>query len=105
MDYGRIIARGSKEQLAEAVAVEEKVSIFLSSANHNLVDNIKKIGGVTNCILNKGQLTVISRIRSNNINKIMDSVVKSGALVKGINMEKMTLEDVFLTLTNRNLRD
>ncbi len=105
MDYGRIIARGNKEQLAETVAVEEKVSIFLSSASHTLVDNIKKISGVTNCILNKNQLTVISRIRSNNINKIIDSVVKSGALVKGINMERMTLEDVFLTLTNRNLRD
>jgi len=105
MDYGRIIARGSKEQLSETVAVEEKVSIFLSSASHNLVDNIKKISGVTNCILNKGQLTVISRIRSNNVNKIMDSVIKSGALVKGINMERLTLEDVFLTLTNRNLRD
>lgn len=42
MDHGRIIARGSKEELEEMVAVEEKVNIRLSSVNYSLVENVKK---------------------------------------------------------------
>ena len=105
MDHGRIIARGSKEQLEEMVAVEEKVNIKISSVSYSLVDRIKKISGVKNCLLNKNQLTVISRVRSNNISRIIDCISQAGAVIEAINMEKMTLEDVFLTLTGRTLRD
>ena len=105
MDHGRIIARGSKEQLAEMVAVEEKVSILLSAPSYTLVENIKKISDVTNCFLEANRLTVISRIKSNNLSLILDSITGSGAVIEGINMERLTLEDVFLTLTSRRLRD
>lgn len=105
MDHGRIIARGSKEQLEELVAVEEKVNIRLSDLNFSLVDNIKKISGVKNCLLEKNRLTVISRVKSNNISRILDCITQTGAVIEGIYMEQMTLEDVFLTLTGRTLRD
>lgn len=105
MDQGRIIAKGTKEELKDLVAVEEKVTIKVSGASFTIVDNIKKISGVNNCILENNELTVISKIKSNNISKIVDSIVQTGATIEGIHMEKMTLEDVFLTLTGRSLRD
>ncbi|MCW3489518.1 ABC transporter ATP-binding protein [Dethiobacter alkaliphilus] len=105
MDHGRIIARGSKEELEEMVAVEEKVNIRLSSVNYSLVENVKKISGVTNCLLEHNQLTVFSRAKSNNISRIIECITQTGAVIEAINMEKLTLEDVFLTLTGRTLRN
>ncbi len=105
MDQGRIIAKGTKEELKDLVAVEEKVTIKISKPSYTLVDNIKKTPGVDNCILGSNELTIISKIKSNNINKIVDTIVQTGSIIEGIHMEKMTLEDVFLTLTGRSLRD
>lgn len=105
MDQGRIIAKGTKEELKDLVAVEEKVTIKISKASFTLVDNIKKIPGVNNCILDSNKLIIISKIKSNNINKIVDNIVQTGSIIEGIHMEEMTLEDVFLTLTGRSLRD
>lgn len=104
MDHGRIIARGSKDMLEEMVAVEEKVTVRLSSPSYSLVENIKKISGVTNCLLEKNKMTIISRVKSNNISRIIECITQAGAVIEAINMEKLTLEDVFLTLTGRTLR-
>lgn len=105
MDHGRVIARGSKENLEDMVAVEEKVNIRLSSVNYSLVDSINKVSGVKNSILNNNHLTVISRVKSNNISRIIDCITQTGAVIEAINMERLTLEDVFLTLTGRTLRN
>jgi len=105
LDHGRVIAHGTKEQLADMVAVEEKLSMRLSGAGYTLLECVKAVQGVKSALLDNNRLTVVSRIRSNNLNKIIDCVLDSGATIEGINMEKQTLGDVFLTLTGRSLRD
>ncbi|MBS3949259.1 MAG: ABC transporter ATP-binding protein [Peptococcaceae bacterium] len=105
LDHGRVIARGTKEQLADMVAVEEKLVMRLSGTSYTLLDCVKGVQGVKAAKLESNRLTVVSRIRINNINKIIDCVLDAGAIIEGINMERLTLGDVFLTLTGRSLRD
>ena len=105
LDHGRIVARGTKEQLADLVAVEEKVMIRLSGASYTLLECIKKVSGVKSAVLDTNRLTIVSRIRSNNMNKLIDCVMENDAVIEGINMERLTLDDIFLTLTGRTLRD
>lgn len=105
MDHGRIIARGTKEELTNLISDDEKVKIELTSVNYTLVDNIKKIPGVKESLLDGNNLTIISNKKSNNLSRIIDNIINTGAEISALNMEKTSLEGVFLTLTGRLLRD
>lgn len=105
MDKGRIIARGTKEELKELVKKEEKVKLKLSSLNYTIVDEIKKIYGVKECNVNGDYIDVVSDSNSKNLAKIVDKVVNSGLEVMDVIIDKPNIETVFLTLTGRNLHN
>lgn len=105
MDHGRVIANGTNDELKALVEFEEKVVIDLSSVNFTIVDNIKKIQGVKDCIVNGKELVIISRKNSKNLSRIIDIIANTDSDILSINVEKPTLEGVFLTLTGRSLRD
>ena len=105
MDLGRVIAKGTKEELKDLVAVEEKVKIEVSSLSFTLIEKIKGIDGVKECNIEGNELFIISKKGSGNLGKIIDAIVGSGSEVVSVNMEKPTLESVFLTLTGKKLRD
>jgi ABC-2 type transport system ATP-binding protein len=105
MDHGRVIANGTKDELKALVAFDEKVVIDLSSINFTIVDNIKRVSGVKDCTVNGKQMKVISQKNSKNLSKIIDIILEGDSEILSINVEKPTLEGVFLTLTGRSLRD
>ena len=104
MDQGRVIAKGTKEELKALMTSDERVVVELSTANFTVVDNIKKLAGVKDAFVNGTELTVISQKNSKNLNGIIDQVSESSEIIS-LNVEQPSLETVFLTLTGRSLRD
>lgn len=105
MDHGRIIAKGTKEELKALVEVDEKIDMELSSVNYSITEKIKALQGVTDCNINGNKLTVVSKKQSKLLGRIIDIVTESESEIVALNVEKPTLESVFLTLTGRTLRD
>lgn len=105
MDHGKLIAKGNKEELKALVALDEKLTFTLSNVNYTMVDEIKKISGVMDCIIEDRNVTVISKKSSKNLSRVIDSINNSNSEILGIDVEKPSLEGVFLTLTGRKLRD
>lgn len=105
MDHGRIIAKGTKEELENMVAVDDRVAIELSSVNYTITDNIKKISGVKECSIKDNQIAIISKKHSKNLGRIIDSISDTDSEIISLNIERPSLESVFLTLTGRSLRD
>ena len=105
MDHGKVIARGSKDDLKSLITVEDRVYIELSSVNFNMIDNIKKISGVKDCTVDGKSITVVSNKNSRNLSRIIDTINNSENEIMNVSVAKTTLEDVFLTLTGRKLRD
>ncbi|MDP4094168.1 MAG: ABC transporter ATP-binding protein [Bacillota bacterium] len=105
MDHGRVIAKGTGDELKAFVAVDEKVTAELASVNYTIVDNIKKIRGVKDCSINGKQLVVVSEKHSKNLGSIINAISDTDTEILSLNAEKPTLEGVFLTLTGRKLRD
>lgn len=105
MDHGRVIAHGTNDELKGLIAFEEKVVIDLSSINYTIVDGIKTIAGVRECSIDGNRLTVVSEKNSKNLGKIIDIITNGDGEILSFNVEKPTLEGVFLTLTGRKLRD
>ncbi|EGW37028.1 ABC transporter ATP-binding protein [Desulfosporosinus sp. OT] len=104
MDHGRVIAKGTKEELKAQMTSDERVVVELSTANYTLIDNIKKLAGVKDAYVNGNELTVISQKNSKNLKGIIDQVSES-SVIMSLNVEQPSLETVFLTLTGRSLRD
>jgi len=105
MDHGKVIAGGSKEELKALISSQDKISIEVASLNYTLMDNIKKLPGVRDCSNEGNTVKVISDKNSKNLSNIIDIINSNDSEILSINIEKPTLEGVFLTLTGRNLRD
>ncbi|SMC25340.1 ABC-2 type transport system ATP-binding protein [Clostridium acidisoli DSM 12555] len=105
IDQGRIIAHGNKEELKNIISAEEKVRIKVSALNYTIVEKIKSMYGVKECNLYENVIDIISTKGSKNLGKIIDVIVQSGIEIMDIDIQKPTIEDVFLTLTGRNLRN
>lgn len=105
MDQGRIVALGSKEELKELVSAEDRIVVELSGVNYTLVDEVKKIQGVKDCLLAENTLTILAVQNNSLISQVVDRITGTGAQVVSLSAEKPTLESVFLTLTGKTLRD
>lgn len=105
MDHGRIIAKGTKNDLEGLVSDEDNVVFELSSVNFTIVDNIKRIPDVRQCVLEEKMLKVTSKKGSRNLSRLIDCISETDAGIIALNIEKTSLENVFLTLTGRSLRD
>lgn len=105
IDKGRVIAKGTKEELKALIAKEDKISIEVLNVNYSMVDDIKRIDGVIGCDINDRFIYVISKKGSRNLTGIIDAILKNDGEIVSINNEKPTLEGVFLTLTGKSLRD
>lgn len=104
MDNGRLIAEGTKETLAEYVREEQVADIELSNAGFTVTQAVKSISGIKECSLSGNTLTVVLG-RSCNISRILSAVTDNGGGINRVNMQEATLEDVFLALTGKKLRD
>lgn len=105
MDHGKIIVRGTKEELKAYVSIEDKTVIALNAVNYTVVDCIKKIGNVIDCSVSGNVLTIISKKGSSNLSEIIHCIIDLGLEIISLSTEKPDLETVFLTLTGRTLRD
>ncbi|CAG9623331.1 ABC transporter ATP-binding protein [Sutcliffiella rhizosphaerae] len=104
MDQGQIIKEGSVEELIKAVQHEEKVKIDVTDPDKIPVNSLEKVAGVKKVVVTGSQITIISEVASGNLDRII-SIVKEHAGVLGMQADKPNLEDVFLTLTGKQLRD
>lgn len=104
MDQGHVIAQGTIDELVKNIHHEEKIKLEVVELTEDLIDNIKRLDGVKHVVLNGTQIQIISRAGAGNLDRIL-SLAKSAGGVLSIHAEKPTLEDVFLTLTGKQLRD
>lgn len=104
MDQGHVIAQGTIDELVKNIHHEEKIKLEVVELTDDLIDNIKRLDGVKHVVLSGTQIQILSRAGAGNLDRIL-SLAKSAGGVLSIHAEKPTLEDVFLTLTGKQLRD
>ena len=108
MDQGKVIARGTREELKELVAGEEKVHLKLTEAipdSKERLGKLQQVPGVLHYHVADDTVTVTSNRESQDLSAIIEAVTSVGGSIKSVDIEKPTLETVFLTLTGKRLRD
>lgn len=104
IDQGRVIAEGNQSDLIRQIQHENRVNVQMLIADQKVGDIIGKVDGVKEVYQEGRELKIVSEVGSNNLDKILSVVNEYGGL-QSINTEQPTLEDVFLTLTGKQLRD
>jgi ABC-2 type transport system ATP-binding protein len=104
MDNGRLIAEGTREKLAQYVQEDQTAHIELSSVGFSAVQGVREVYGVKECTLSDNKMSVVFN-KSTNISNIINVISDKGSVITKINMEEATLEDAFLALTGKKLRD
>ncbi|MBC8621746.1 ABC transporter ATP-binding protein [Bacillus paralicheniformis] len=105
VDHGKIIAEGTKEQLKSIITNTKDIQVVLKSAENVDIGKLKTISGVEAAALEDNTIKINSDAGVNNLNQIIEKLMKNGAEIRSLEEKAPNLETVFLTLTGRQLRD
>jgi len=105
MDKGEMIAQGTKEELKELVEIEEKVTVEIDHLEDKHVKAIENFKNVEDVIYDGHILYITYTKGKNNLTNLIDYLKKENIAYDKIYSEMPTLNDVFLTLTGKELRD
>ena len=105
LDKGKIIAEGTKEELKEMTKIEEKITLEIDSLNEEIINEIKEFNNIDDVTYDRNILVVTYKKGKNNINELIDYLKNKKVNYNKIFVERPTLNDVFLELTGKDLRD
>jgi len=107
IDHGKIIAIGTPEQLKKMIG-GDIIYITISKENHNIksfMEAIKNDVSEKIKILNTNTLAITVENAPEKIPLIFDTAQSNGVKILEIKYSRPTLDDVFLQLTGRKLRE
>ncbi|ABR49839.1 ABC transporter related [Alkaliphilus metalliredigens QYMF] len=104
MDQGHVIAQGTMEELVKKIQHEEKINLEVVEPTEALLAKLRRIDGVKHVTQSGKEIQIISSVGTGNLDRVL-TVAREAGGVNSVNTEKPTLEDVFLTLTGKRLRD
>jgi ABC-2 type transport system ATP-binding protein len=106
MDHGKIIALGSPRELVASIGVEHVVEFSVDGAGERIdLAGLRAIEGVRDARADNGvvrmQVTALHRA----VPALLAELVRRDVPLTELRTHSATLEDVFVTLTGRHLRD
>jgi len=103
MDYGRIIALDTPYNLIQELDVDAKVTFTARSAID--IDNIKSIASVTKVLHEDSSYTFLTKDVQRSVTGLLRLAEREEVRIDNLNVAGANLEDVFLHLTGRGLRE
>ncbi|WP_455718397.1 ATP-binding cassette domain-containing protein [Anaerosporobacter sp.] len=105
IDKGKVIASGTKEELKNMISLGETITLETYHLPEENIEEIKKIPNIASVSYN-GQTAVIkSKKGKNNLVHVLNYFESRKISIGKIYSELPTLNDVFLEITGKELRD
>lgn len=105
LDKGKIIASGTPDELKNLSSTSEKISVEIIDLDSKYIEEIKNKKNVLDVTYHNNTLLITYNSGENNLVKLMDYLKKESIKYSKIYSERPTLNDVFLQLTGKGLRD
>ena len=105
IDEGRVIALGTKEELKGMISIGEKIVVEAYNLEKNHIEEIKNIQNVDSVEYHESTLTVHSKGNKSNLSNIVEYINHNKISYGKIYSTQPTLNDVFLEITGKKLRD
>jgi ABC-2 type transport system ATP-binding protein len=107
MDHGQMIASGTKDELKQILSAEEAILIDLAQPTdaERLLSELQRIKGVLKTTQTETGLKLIVPRGQRLLSRVFQAAELHNAQIVNVTVQTPTLEDVFLHLTGRTLRD
>ena len=105
IDKGRVIASGTKDELKNMITLGERITIELKSMNQTFIEQLKNSDRVMNIEIENNTVHISYNTKEDNLSKLIDYVRENNVNYTSLFSERPTLNDVFLELTGKELRD
>jgi ABC-2 type transport system ATP-binding protein len=105
IDKGRVIAHGTKEELKEMISVGEKISMEVFNITEDQLGELKEIPGIYSTDYRDNMLEIKSGKGKNNLVTVLEHMAQKNISFGRVFTELPTLNDVFLEITGKELRD
>ena len=105
LDKGKILARGTSDELKELAEIEEKVTVEVNNLDEKYLDKISELKNVDIVTYSGNTLLITYKKGKNNISNMVEFLKNNRIKYNKIFSERPTLNDVFLELTGKELRD
>ena len=105
MDKGRNVALGTKDELKAMIDLGETIQMELSDFSEEISDAVRALPYVINVSFENGLLKVRFSKGKHNLLRLLDLLKDKEIVFGNVHSELPTLNDVFLEITGKELRD
>ena len=105
MDNGKNIAQGTKDELIDKIETAERISIEFSKIDEEQELSLKKLENAISVVKTGDEYSIEFRKGNNNLQTLMTWIQKEKLSYIRLYSQKPSLNDVFLSLTGKELRD
>jgi ABC-2 type transport system ATP-binding protein len=105
LDLGQEIAYGSKAEIKAMASIYGKINMKVEGFSDEFMLKLKAMPGVKDCFLKEDVITVFNDEENFNLESLILLTAREKKKIRNFNVEEATLEEVFLSLTGKKLRD
>lgn len=105
IDLGKEIAYGSLKSVKSMITSNNRVSIKLENINPQIIEDFKSIPGIIDIGKDHDEIHLLVDNEIFRLEPILKIIEQNKTTIKSINVNEPNLEEVFLTLTGKKLRD
>jgi ABC-2 type transport system ATP-binding protein len=105
MDRGEVIASGTNEEVKNILSSEHTIEVEVESVKEGFLKKLRTHPAISTVTVVEQKVVLIAPKEVNLLEDVFASAKQSETTLKGIQIQEPSLEDVFLHLTGRTLRD
>ena len=105
MDHGRSVASGTPDELKALIGTGERISVETGAVSEAAVESVRMLPHVRSVEFTEGMLHVQCSNGAHNLSEVLGTLAREHVDYGRVLSEPPTLNDVFLEITGRELRD
>ncbi|NLY17882.1 MAG: ABC transporter ATP-binding protein [Clostridiaceae bacterium] len=105
LDRGKAIATGTKDELKAMISLGEKITVESFAITKQQLSDLRKLPGIVSVDYRENKLVIKSGKGKNNLESVLEFFKREKIQFGKIFSELPTLNDVFLEITGKELRD
>lgn len=105
LDKGKVLAEGTSDELKKKANIEEKITIEVEEIKESVLEKIKQLKTVEEITKNENTVVITYKKGKDNLGQLIQYLKENKVTYNKIFSERPTLNDVFLELTGKELRD
>lgn len=105
IDLGEEIAYGEKNELKNMYGNNSEMTIYMEYVNDEIEKEIKRVNGVVNCSIEEEKIILNINKKELNFTEVFKIIENNNLEIVNFSLKETNLEEIFLNLTGKKLRD